>query len=67
MSGTPRIVYAPRHDATPEAELYALAGVYRFLLDCRANRAKKEGGPTTAPDDAKEGSKHDSRHSKYTG
>jgi hypothetical protein len=54
---SPRITYTARPDATPEAELNALAAVYRFVLDCRA---KKEGGPAfTAPDnDAKE-SKND--------
>ena len=28
----PRVTYTPRPDATPEAELSALAAVYRFLL-----------------------------------
>ncbi len=28
----PRVIYTPRPDATPEAELSALAAVYRFLL-----------------------------------
>jgi len=28
----PRITYTPRPDATPEAELSALAAVYRFLV-----------------------------------
>ena len=48
------VVYTPR-EATPEAELDALAAVYRFILDCRA---KQEGGLATAPTYAK-GSKHD--------
>ena len=30
---SPRIIYTPRPDATPEAELSTLANVYRFLLD----------------------------------
>jgi hypothetical protein len=47
---SPRITYTPRPDATPEAELDALANVYRFVLDCQA---KKEGGLATAPDDPK--------------
>jgi hypothetical protein len=29
---SPRITYAPRPDATPEAELAVLAAVYRFVL-----------------------------------
>jgi hypothetical protein len=32
-------VYAPRPDATPKAELDALANVYRFILDCKAERS----------------------------
>jgi hypothetical protein len=42
------IRYAQRPDATPEAELRALASVYRFVLDCRA---KKEAAPESRPDD----------------
>jgi hypothetical protein len=33
------IVYRPRADATPEAEISALSNVYAFVLDC----AKKSG------------------------
>ena len=33
----PRISYIPRPDATEEAELNALASVYRFILDSSAN------------------------------
>jgi hypothetical protein len=33
-----RITYAPRTDTEPEAELFALANVYRFILDCSAKR-----------------------------
>ena len=54
MNGA-RIIYTPRPDVTPEAEISALATVYRFILDCHA---RKEGGPATAPDDRK-GPKHD--------
>jgi len=50
-----RISYTSHPDATPEAELSALAAVYRFILDCCT---KKEGGSTTAPDDAKKESQH---------
>ena len=54
-TGEPRVVYRPREDATPGAELKALVSIYGFLLDrCRAQKA---GGPTTAPkDDVKESS-----------
>jgi hypothetical protein len=44
------ITYTPRPDATPEAELSALASAYRFVLDCRA---KKEAAPESRPDDAR--------------
>jgi hypothetical protein len=41
--------YAPRSDATPDTELSTLANVYKFVLDCRAN---KEAAPRQSrPDD----------------
>jgi hypothetical protein len=49
------VTYAPRHDATPEAEISALASVYRFVLDAAQS---KEGSCPGAPEDAK-GPKHD--------
>jgi hypothetical protein len=49
----PTITYARRPDATPEAELTALAVVYRIVLG-----AKKEAAPESRPDDA-EGPKND--------
>ena len=49
-SSATQIVYTPRPDTTPEAELSALATCFRYILDCHA---KKEGGPYTAPDDRK--------------
>jgi hypothetical protein len=48
---SPRIIYTPRPDATPESEATALGAVYKFVLDCHA---KKKGGPAkTALDDRK--------------
>ena len=44
------VVYEPRPDATPEAELNVLANVYRFILDCHA---KKEAAHPAAPNEAK--------------
>ena len=44
-----RITYAPRTDTTPEAEISALANVYKFVLDCR----KKKAAPESRPDDAR--------------
>jgi hypothetical protein len=32
------VLYEPRSDTTPEAELNALANVYRFILDCHAKK-----------------------------
>ena len=51
MNAPAHIRYAQRPDATPEAELSALAAVYRFVLDCRA---KKEAAtsPVNRPNDA---------------
>jgi hypothetical protein len=43
----PHIIYVPRPDATPEAELNALAAVYRFILDdCRE---RKKAAPASRP------------------
>lgn len=53
MSGA-HIAYTPRPDATPEAELSALAAVYKFLVE------RKEAAPESRPDDAKERSWNDS-------
>ena len=46
---SPDVSYTPHDDATPEAELFALAAVYKFVL------AKKEAAPESRPDDTKEG------------
>jgi hypothetical protein len=46
----PAISYTPRSDAVREAEISALATVYKFALDCRA---KKEAAPESRPDDAR--------------
>jgi hypothetical protein len=43
MNGV-HITYNPHPDATPEAELNALAAAYRFILDCAAK--KKNSSPT---------------------
>lgn len=43
-----RFTYTARPDATPEAELSALAAVYRFILDCHAKKMAAE--PTPEPD-----------------
>jgi hypothetical protein len=48
--GEPLITYAPRLDTTPEAEVSALAAVYKFVINCHV---QKKGGPETAPIDAK--------------
>jgi hypothetical protein len=54
------LTYVQNPDASPEAEISALAGVYRLCLEsCRATKeATRPGGP----DDAKEKIKNDSRH-----
>ena len=50
-----RMTYFQRPEATPEAEVSALANVYRFVLD---RYTKKEATRPGSPEDAK-GSKHD--------
>ena len=52
------ISYKTRSDATPEAELSALASVYRFVLDRRRDREKPpivaaSRKPARRPRDAK--------------
>ena len=47
-----RITYAPRGDATPEAELDALAAVYSLCI--RKHQECKEAAHPAAPDDVKE-------------
>jgi hypothetical protein len=50
MTNNPHLVYTPRQDATPEGELNALAGVYRFILfeNSARNEATRTGGPNDA-------------------
>jgi hypothetical protein len=45
--GSDQIVYSPRGDATPEAELSALANIYAFALQKHQERQKaaRPGGP----------------------
>ncbi len=47
----PTITYSRRQDASQEAELSALAAVYRFILD---SRKQKEAAPESRPDAGKE-------------
>jgi hypothetical protein len=51
---SPRIIYTPRPDATPEAELSNLANVYRFIIDSHAN-TNAAGVSSTNGDDAERG------------
>jgi hypothetical protein len=46
---SPRIIYAPCPDTTPEAEISALASAYKFVLDCHAK--KNAAGMTCANGD----------------
>ncbi len=50
MSGTVRITYTPRPDATPEGERAALAAVYKLILDCHQTK-KNAAGETSANGD----------------
>jgi len=57
MTQIPRIVYRPRLDTSPQAEVSALAACYRIVLSAngRGRLPDKSG-----PDDKKERSKDDS-------
>ena len=48
----PRIAYTVHPDAKPEAEVFALAAIYKFALGCHAN---KVAVPESHPDDARKG------------
>ncbi len=47
----PSIAYAPHPDTKPEAQVSALANIFRFVLDCHA---KKEATRPGSPDDGTE-------------
>ena len=55
----PSIIYMPRPDATPEAELDTLASVYAFVLRCaearRAEEKQNAAGVTSTDGDDKKG------------
>jgi hypothetical protein len=51
------IRYARRPDATPKAELSALAACYRLILDC----AEKKAAPASGPEDARKEKDQDAR------
>lgn len=49
------LAYTPCPDATPEAELDALAACYRFILDC--HERKRAAEPAPEPDGRNDGIK----------
>jgi hypothetical protein len=49
-----RINYTPRTDATPEAELNALAAVYKLVLNCHDKKKAAEHSQPSGPDDAED-------------
>ena len=58
MNDSAHIRYAQRPDATPKAELSALASIYRFVLDSAHKNAA--GRTSTNGGDEKERSRNDS-------
>lgn len=61
----PGIIYRPRPDATPEAELQALATVYEFIIESSQGK-EKAAGTSGGEDDAKEIKNACTAKSKYT-
>jgi hypothetical protein len=53
---SPRIIYTPHPDATPQDELNVLANVYRFVVDWHA---KTEAACGSGLDNEAKESKHD--------
>ncbi len=60
---SPGIAYTPRSDATADAEIHALAAVYKFILDCHA---KKSSSTTICSKNARKESENVSRNTKST-
>jgi hypothetical protein len=54
MSDTPRIAVRPLPSTTAEQACDVRAGAWAFVFECFNRRNGQEGGPATAPDDAKE-------------
>jgi len=54
---SPRIVYRAKDDVRPEGELNALSAIYQRAIERYDER--KEGGATTATNDAMKRSKHE--------
>jgi hypothetical protein len=58
---SPSLTYTPRPDSTPEAEVNALASVYRFLLLEKGDRHDLTSEAATQAEGANHGKKgHDS-------
>lgn len=65
---SPRIIYAPRPDTTPDSEIAVLANVYSFVLRCgearRAEETKNAAEGAYPGGGAMKGSQHEVRASK---
>jgi len=62
----PRVTYAPRSDATPEAEVSTLANVYSFVIG-RSQARRKAGGSDAGENDARKVKDACTAEEKYTG
>ena len=58
------VYYSPRPEATPEAELSALANVYAFVLDSAKNRGRLSD--KSGPDDAEDTKNARTAKTNYT-
>ncbi len=54
MSDAPRIVLRPNPNVTTEQAHDIRARAWAYVSECLTCRVNEEGGPATAPDDAKE-------------
>jgi hypothetical protein len=59
MIETPRIAYRARNDATPDAEISALAAIYKLCISKHVVSKNAGGASHTAGDDAMKGSSDD--------
>ena len=53
MSASHATTYSAHPTASPEAELNAIVAIYRRALERCEENTEKEGGPATAPKDAR--------------
>jgi hypothetical protein len=65
MTESSRIISRPREDTTSESSRAAIARCYAYLVKRRGLLEQREGGPATAPDNARAESNQVSRRTSH--